>query len=358
MNKKTESFAGADPMPTSASRREFLKGAALGGLTFGASTAGESIAAGTAETPPEGWPMSEQWFPSRWGAADQAGASNFMTPAKVLEAAALVKTGKVYSLGRVYEAGMPFFGTRGWNLKIPGAPFFGPVGRNKIIANEEYLCAEIGQVGTQFDGLAHIGVETKGPSDNSGKLYYNGLNAMEVHGPFGMKKLGIEQCKPFVTRAVLFDVKALKGRNLNRGEVITAQDLKDALVRQKIAEVDFREGDVALVRCGWGDLWMVDNKKYYDGEPGVGLEACQWLIDKGVSVIAADNWGVEVLPPSDPALSFPVHQLCLTMNGVYLFENLNLDAPANDGVFQAAFFFSPLPIKGATGSPGNPILIV
>ena len=358
MNKKTESFAGADPMPTSASRREFLKSAALGGLTFGASTAGEGIAAGTAEAPPEGWPMSEQWFPSRWGAADQAGASNLMTPAKVLEAAALMKTGKVYSLGRVYEAGMPFFGTRGWNLKIPGAPFFGPVGRNKIIANEEYLCAEIGQVGTQFDGLAHIGVETKGPSDNSGKLYYNGLNAMEVHGPFGMKKLGIEQCKPFVTRAVLFDVKALKGRNLNRGEVITAQDLKDALVRQKMAEVDFREGDVALVRCGWGDLWMVDNKKYYDGEPGVGLEACQWLIDKGVSVIAADNWGVEVLPPGDPALSFPCHQLCLTMNGVYLFENLNFDAPANDGVFQAAFFFSPLPIKGATGSPGNPILIV
>jgi len=43
---------------------------------------------------------------------------------------------------------------------------------------------------------------------------------------------------------------------------------------------------------------------------------------------------------------------------VYLFENLNLDAPANDGVFQGALFFSPLPIKGATGSPGNPILIV
>ena len=84
----------------------------------------------------------------------------------------------------------------------------------------------------------------------------------------------------------------------------------------------------------------------------------QWLIDKGVSMIAADNWGVEVLPAGDPSLSFPCHQLCLTMNGVYLFENLNFDAVANDGVFQAAFFFSPLPIKGATGSPGNPILIV
>jgi hypothetical protein len=158
------------------SRREFLKSTALGGLTLGAGVAGEPVAAAVAETPPEGWPMSQQWFPSRWGATDQAGASNLMTPTKVLEAAALMKTGKVYGLGRVYESGMPFFGTRSWNLKIPSAPFFGPVGRNKIIANEEYLCSEIGQVGTQFDGLAHIGVETKGPSDNSGKLYYNGLN--------------------------------------------------------------------------------------------------------------------------------------------------------------------------------------
>src|SRR6478609_11958738 len=179
MNKQDESIRDSDPTPTSNSRREFLKSAALGGLTLGAGVTSGPAAAAAAETPPEGWPMSQKWFPARWGATDQAGASNLMTPAKALEAAALMKTGKVYSLGRVYEAGMPFFGTRGWNLKIPGAPFFGPVGRNKIIANEEYLCAEIGQVGTQFDGLAHIGVESKGPSDNSGKLYYNGLNAME-----------------------------------------------------------------------------------------------------------------------------------------------------------------------------------
>src|SRR3954467_2581544 len=197
MSKKKQSLPNPNPMSPGTSRREFLKGAALGGLSLSAGVAGQAFAAPATEAPSEGWPMSEKWFPSRWGAADQAGASNLMTPAKVLEAAALIKTGKSYSLGRVYEAGMPFFGTRGWNLKIPGPPFFGPVGRNKIIANEEYLCAEIGQVGTQFDGLAHIGVETKGPSDNSGKLYYNGLNAMDVHGPFGMKKLGIEHCRPF-----------------------------------------------------------------------------------------------------------------------------------------------------------------
>jgi len=168
MSKQAESLCTSNPTAMSNSRREFLKSAALGGFALGASVAGESVAAAAAETPPDGWPMSQQWFPSRWGATDQAGASNLMTPAKVLEATALIKTGKVYGLGRVYEAGMPFFGTRSWNLKIPGPPFFGPVGRNKIIGNEEYLCAEIGQVGTQFDGLAHIGVETKGSSELGG----------------------------------------------------------------------------------------------------------------------------------------------------------------------------------------------
>jgi kynurenine formamidase len=338
------------------SRRRFLEFAALGALI-----GNDAITSGAAHAaaPPEGWPMTQKWYPSRWGADDQAGASNLMTPQKVLEAASLIKTGRVHSLGRVYEAGMPFFGTRGWNLKIPGAPFYGPAGRNKLIANEEYLCAEIGQVGTQFDGLSHIGVETKGPHDNSGKLYYNGFNATDVHGPFGMKKLGIEHVKPFVTRAVIFDVKGLKGRNLERGEEITAQDLKNCLARQQLKESDFKQGDVALVRCGWGDQWMVvDNKKYYDGEPGVGLDACQWLIDRGAVMVGADNWGVEVIPNPDRELSFPCHHLLLTMNGVFMFENLTLESPVLDGSWVGAFFFSPLPVKGATGSPGNPLFIV
>ena len=146
-------------------RGRFLEIAALGAvISSNAMSSGEVHAA----APPDGWPMTQKWYPSRWGAGDQAGASNLMTSKKVLEAASLIKTGKVHSLGRVYEAGMPFFGTRGWNLKIPSAPFFGAAGRNKLIANEEYLCAEIGQVGTQFDGLSHIGVETRGPHDNTG----------------------------------------------------------------------------------------------------------------------------------------------------------------------------------------------
>jgi hypothetical protein len=66
-------------------------------------------------------PGQARWFPSRWGADDQRGAANRLTPAKVLEARDLIKTGQIYPLGHVYENGMPMFGTRHYSLRIPQA---------------------------------------------------------------------------------------------------------------------------------------------------------------------------------------------------------------------------------------------
>ena len=64
------------------------------------------------------WTVSqeEKWYPSTWGAEDQRGALNRLTPEKVLEAMSLIKTGKVYELGRTYEDAMPLFGTRHFSL--------------------------------------------------------------------------------------------------------------------------------------------------------------------------------------------------------------------------------------------------
>jgi hypothetical protein len=55
---------------------------------------------------------SEKWWPSKWGPDDQAGASNHITPAKVLDASKWIKDGKIYKLGHDYEASMPLFGKR------------------------------------------------------------------------------------------------------------------------------------------------------------------------------------------------------------------------------------------------------
>ena len=98
----------------------------------------------------------DNWYPSRWGADDQRGAANRITPAKVLEAKDLITRGQTYQMGRVYEAAMPMFGTRHFSLRIPKV--FGPTGANAAAYHDEVVSGEIGQVGTQFDGLGHIGI--------------------------------------------------------------------------------------------------------------------------------------------------------------------------------------------------------
>ena len=62
--------------------------------------------------------QADKWYPSRWGANDQRGAANRITPAKVLEAKNLITKGAVYQPGRTYESGMPMFGTRHYSLRI------------------------------------------------------------------------------------------------------------------------------------------------------------------------------------------------------------------------------------------------
>ena len=137
---------------------------------------------------------------SPWGPADQRGAANRITPAKVLEAKSLMTRGTVYQLGHVYESSMPLFGTRHFSLKIPQT--FGPLGSNRTMYHDEVVSAEIGQVGTQFDGLGHIGV---------GDIFYNGNDRADFSKPDGLTKLGVENVGPLVTRGVLVDVAAYKG---------------------------------------------------------------------------------------------------------------------------------------------------
>ena len=102
-------------------------------------------------------PVGPKWWPSPWGPDDQRGAANRITPQKVLEANKLIRTGKIYSLGRVYEHGMPLPGKRHFSLTIPGSPTQVAEGKNMLVSHDEMFSGEIGQVGTQFDGLGQIG---------------------------------------------------------------------------------------------------------------------------------------------------------------------------------------------------------
>ena len=288
--------------------------------------------------------QADNWYPSPWGPADQRGAANRITPQKVLEAKNLMTRGTVYQLGHVYEAAMPLFGTRHYSLRIPQT--FGPLGSNRTMYHDEIVSGEIGQVGTQFDGLGHIGV---------GDLFYNGNDRADFSRPDGLTKLGIENVGPLVTRGVLVDVAAFKGvARLDGGYEITVADLRGALERQR---TEVRSGDVVIVHTGWGALWGVDNAAFNASAPGVGLEAARYLVEREVVLVGSDTWATEVVPNPNPDLAFPVHQLLIPRNGIYIFENLLTEELARDRVYEFAFFFAPLRLKGATGSPANPLAI-
>jgi len=295
-------------------------------------------------------PIGGAWWPSEWGADDQRGAANRVTPEKVLEATRLIKQGKIYQLGRLYEHGMPLPGKRHYSLTIPGLPTGSPQGKNQLVSNDELVSGEIGQVGTQFDGLGHVGCRVGGDD-----IFYNGNKLADFGDTYGLKRLGVENVGVFYTRGILLDVAAIrKAERLPNGYVITPEELQACLDANKL---QIRPGDMVLIRTGHGQLWMKDNETYGDGEPGLGLAAARFLTDKKVCLIGADTWGIEAVPHEEKESAFPVHQWNITRHGVYHLENLDLEDLAQDKVYEFAFMFSPLRLKGATGSPGNPIAI-
>ena len=295
-------------------------------------------------------PIGPRWWPSEWGADDERGAATRLTPARTVAAAKLIQKGKVYSLGRVYEHGMPLPGKRHFSLTIPGRPTGGPDGKNRGVYNEETFSGEIGQIGTQLDGLGHVGVRMFGDD-----YFYNGHKLSEFHTAWGLQKLGIEKVGVFFTRGVLIDVAAHRGvARMKPGEVITVKDLEGALKAQK---TEVREGDVVLLRTGHGRLWMNDNEAYGKGEPGLGMAAGKWLCERKIVLVGSDTWATEVVPAEDRDRPFEVHQLLLVRHGVYNLENLDLEELAADKTYEFAFVFAPLRLKGATGSPGNPVAV-
>ena len=95
----------------------------------------------------------------------------------------------------------------------------------------------------------------------------------------------------------------------------------------------------------------VDNAAFGASAPGIGLEAAQWLVEREVVLVGSDTWATEVVPNPNPELAFPVHQLLIPRNGIYIFENLLTEELARDRVYEFAFFFAPLKLKGGTGRP-------
>ncbi len=124
-----------------------------------------------------------------------------MTPKKVLEAVGLIKTGEIVSLGMPYDARMPLAPGRAYALRMPGGPTGGPYGdKSRTIWNDEFIATEIGQIGTQMDALGHLGCMCGALGDKTNMLFYNGNRLSDMWSPYGLKRLGIENARPFFTR--------------------------------------------------------------------------------------------------------------------------------------------------------------
>ncbi len=352
------------------SRRDFLLGGAgaVGGaaalLAAGSLGADEALAQAAVTAPrleaaqaASDTPIGAKWWPSRWGAGDEAGASNWITPEKVTEAAKLIRSGRILELGRVAEQHMPLFGDRGFLLRSVGSPTGGPLGDNRVVWNDEFLATEIGQVGSCMDGLGHIGCQVDGDGDPAGIRFYNGFTLADLAGPYGLHKLGIEKVRPIFTVGLLLDIAGVKGRILAKGEEISLADVRAALSRQEIDETSLQPGDALFFNTGWGALWSADPHMYNDGEPGIGLDVARWIIDKQACLAGCDNWGCEVVPNPNAKLAFPVHQELISKNGIFIFEGMTFETLLEDRIYRFAFILTPLAIKGATGSIARPIAV-
>src|SRR5262245_58296302 len=142
-------------------------------------------AAGQTWTPPS----ESQRCPARWGAGDERGSGNLMKPEQVLKAAKLIRTGEVIELGQVLDpATMPFFPGRQLSILTKRTNVLPQ--SNRRISNEEMVIGEIGQVGTQFDGFSHQGI------DNS---FYNCFRQDQIATRNGFTKLGIENVGALMT---------------------------------------------------------------------------------------------------------------------------------------------------------------
>lgn len=296
-----------------------------------------------------GLPEGEHpWWPSRYGADDQLGTLNEITPEVVRAAAALVKQGRVVDLGRVLDEETPKFPGRYWHQSVEVSPHFTNLrrpdrhgkgwGKNEINWITEIQAGTF-QVGTQLDSLGHIQI---------GDRFYNGWTTRDVVEPWGLNRFGMEGVPPIVTRGVLVDVAAYKDlARLPKGYVITVADMEGALKRQGLG---IRRGDAVLIHTGWGQLWGKDNAAFLAGEPGPGLAVVQWLYDRRIALTGADTWSYGPVPGEDPERPFVVPQTMYVKLGLFGLENLATEELAARGIYEFQFTLTHAKTRGSTAA--------
>ena len=298
----------------------------------------------------------------RWGEDDVLGTLNFIDAAKRIEAAALVREGRVVSLSQSFDTDGP---QKGWRRRTNPVHTMTDTGTDAERGNQGFphgiggaddVIAMPLQCSTQWDGLGHI-------FDHG--FAWNGRRAGDVVTSEGDLVTGIEHAASvIVSRGVLLDL----GRHLEPetgelpdGYAISAEEL-DACAETE--GVTIGRGDIVLVRTGRLSRARRDGWGEYAGGPSAGLSltTAGWLHRSEIAAIATDTWGFEVRPNEFDVPSFqPLHQVVIPNIGLTIGEMWDLDelavSCAERGRWDFLLSAPPLPITGAVGSPINPVAI-
>ncbi|MDT3443198.1 MULTISPECIES: cyclase family protein [unclassified Pseudofrankia] len=287
----------------------------------------------------------------RWGADDEVGTLNLITPARVAAAAALARTGRVFDLGYTLSANGPQIGLGGrvnpvHLMSMTGQP---PLPDGAGIA-DDFVFMPL-QCATQWDGLAHVSYDGR---------CYNDVPASSITAR-GAERLAIDRlARGVVGRAVLVDVARVHGvACLAPDHGIGPDELDAALDRQGVS---LEAGSILLVRTGWTRRFTEGSAaEFMSGEPGLTLECCQWLRERDVAAVAADNWAVERYPSGDPNAIMPVHYVLIRDMGMTLGEMFDLEVLAADcaadGVYEFLLCAPVLKVAKGVGTPLNPLAV-
>ncbi len=307
------------------------------------------------------------WVPGPYGAGDQLGSYNEVTPEKRAAAMATLagaKSLQTINLGDVVFNGYPGFGDRPYQQQLviagyPAPPGYEgilqnaePFGANRVSYHEERVQTTY-NIASKVNGLLHCGV---------GDLFYNGFRGAELARSWGTSDLDVVSWGvPLLTRGFLIDIvgyKATRGENvfdaggrpvLEPNYRVTLEDIEGACTAQGLPA--FEAGDAILLRTGWNNLVRHDREQFLSGSPGPWLRETRWLAATRPAFLAIDSW-VWGTVDAEHVKGFynACHQELNMRFGIRFGEGFQLEELADAGVDRFVLSHTPLRAEGATSS--------
>jgi kynurenine formamidase len=284
-----------------------------------------------------------------FGADDQLGLVNLLTPERVAAAAALVRRGVSFPLDAPLGTFDPPLNSARGNPRHHVIAQPGGIGFDDVWDNV------YPQAGSQWDSLAHIGY--------SREVYYNGATPDDVRS--GRRNTVDRWADHGISgRAVLLDMPralAAAGRPYDPGTTVefSVADLEAA---RDLAGVDLGVGDVLLLRTGFAGWYtqqtLATRRQIPRALQAPGLEhseaVCRYLWDAHVAAVATDTFAVEAWPADTRPEAAPfgfLHQMLIGSLGMALGELWWLDDLADDCA--ATSVYEGLLVSAPTRAPGG-----